>query len=321
MTQSLADKIAALPDSTDNVSGSVSALPTTPELPNSDMINVAPHLLSRIEVHNAITEPVTTGNVEENTTPIVTEEQLLANLKQELLDKGASPALVECMTIDDFEIVGKTRKNKMVSKWDAKRKADMLIKGQANVSPVEQPKTVSKKVKTTMSKYDEQIKQHDKDIKDLTTGMNKIISLLSANQTASVPTTPVIDIAAEDHIIPKIAKQAARAPVTSTTVIPKIEKTTSTPPGATVAPEVFYPFMIKQMKKHNKPYGKESKVSKGVHAVYGGLNKAVKDYYGEDTDVVALTNKMAEEGVIAMKMVRGGPMVFHEPFSWQRLLR
>lgn len=257
-----------------------------------------------------------TAAVDEITEPVVTESDLLDELKRQLIDKGANPEVVAKMTLVDFEIIGKTRKNKMVTTWSHKRKATAIIKQQATVSPVEQPKT--SKVKTTMSKYDKQIEQNAKDISDLKEGMKQMIALAKtgafANQTAAIPATPMTT----DSGIPKVAPAA----VNGSTVIPKIVSTPvvipkvsvpTTATGEKLAPADFYRFLITEKKKHNTSYTKGKKTypaSKGVHAVISGFNQDVKDYYGQDTDVVKLTNMLAQQGVIAMRMVKRGPMVY-----------
>lgn len=48
---------------------------------------------------------------------------------------------------------------------------------------------------------------------------------------------------------------------------------------------------------------------KGIHTVYSGFNEAFKKYYpGEDP--VKATNKLAEEGKIVIRPVKGGVMLY-----------
>jgi hypothetical protein len=152
--------------------------------------------------------------------------------------------------------------------------------------------------------YQDQLNAQAQQIATLQNGMLQICQLLEAKQNAPFVATSVVrapaakaSVPAMNTAIPKIQKQVV--PVKSVLSV-----------NGTESPEVYYRFAITELRKQNKPYGKSSKVSKGVHAVYGGLNSALKKQYGEDTDVVALTNQMAEKGIIAMKMVHGGPMVY-----------
>jgi len=317
MTRSLADEISDLPTPEDTqVAGSDSVLSITPDLTNSDTTNIPPHILSRIAVENISAEPVMTAAVEEISEPVVTESDLLDELKRQLIDKGANPEVVAKMTLVDFEIIGKTRKNKMVTTWAHKRKANAIIKQQATVSPIEQPKT--SKVKTTMSKYDNQIEQNAKDIADLKKGMAQMISLAKsgafANQTAVIPATPMTTNSGIPKVAPAAVNESIVIPkiVSTPVVIPKVfVPTTAT--GEKLAPADFYRFLITEKKKHNTPYTKGKKTypaSKGVHAVISGFNQDVKDYYGQDTDVVKLTNMLVQQGVIVMQMARKGPMFF-----------
>lgn len=47
---------------------------------------------------------------------------------------------------------------------------------------------------------------------------------------------------------------------------------------------------------------------KGIHSVYSGFNQAFKKYYG--VDPVEVTNKLAAEGKLVIKPVRGGVMLY-----------
>jgi hypothetical protein len=48
---------------------------------------------------------------------------------------------------------------------------------------------------------------------------------------------------------------------------------------------------------------------KGIHTVYSGFNEAFKDYFkGEDP--IKATNKLASEGKIIIRPVRGGVMLY-----------
>lgn len=62
-------------------------------------------------------------------------------------------------------------------------------------------------------------------------------------------------------------------------------------------------FVKKAIKKLRDP-----KKSKGIHSVYTGFNKAFKEYF--ETDPVEATTKLAEEGVIETRFVKGGAMLY-----------
>ena len=63
-----------------------------------------------------------------------------------------------------------------------------------------------------------------------------------------------------------------------------------------------YYFVVRAIKKLRKP------PYKGIHTVYSGFNQAFKEYY--DKNPVEVTNKLAEEGKIAIRPVRGGVMLY-----------
>jgi hypothetical protein len=48
---------------------------------------------------------------------------------------------------------------------------------------------------------------------------------------------------------------------------------------------------------------------KGIHTVYSGFNNAFKKYF-DGENPVAVTNKLAEEGKIVIRPVRGGVMLY-----------
>jgi len=50
-------------------------------------------------------------------------------------------------------------------------------------------------------------------------------------------------------------------------------------------------------------------ISKGIHVVYSGFNKALKQYYG-DIDPKEITGKLAREGKIGIRFVKGGAMIY-----------
>ncbi len=48
---------------------------------------------------------------------------------------------------------------------------------------------------------------------------------------------------------------------------------------------------------------------KGIHSVYSGFNEAFKKYF-DGENPVELTNKLASEGTIIVRPVRGGVMLY-----------
>jgi len=48
---------------------------------------------------------------------------------------------------------------------------------------------------------------------------------------------------------------------------------------------------------------------KGIHTVYSGFNDAFKKYYGGENPIDA-TNKLAQEGKIVIRPVKGGVMLY-----------
>jgi hypothetical protein len=48
---------------------------------------------------------------------------------------------------------------------------------------------------------------------------------------------------------------------------------------------------------------------KGIHSVYSGFNEAFKKYF-DGENPVEVTNKLAQEGKIAIRPVKGGVMLY-----------
>ncbi len=48
---------------------------------------------------------------------------------------------------------------------------------------------------------------------------------------------------------------------------------------------------------------------KGIHTVYSGFNEAFKQYY-EGADPIEVTNRLAREGKVVIRPVRGGVMLY-----------
>ncbi len=48
---------------------------------------------------------------------------------------------------------------------------------------------------------------------------------------------------------------------------------------------------------------------KGIHSVYSGFNNAFKKYF-DGENPVEITNKLAKEGKIALRPVKGGVMLY-----------
>ncbi|HEX9444633.1 MAG TPA: hypothetical protein VGA73_10960 [Candidatus Binatia bacterium] len=47
---------------------------------------------------------------------------------------------------------------------------------------------------------------------------------------------------------------------------------------------------------------------KGIHTIYSGFNEAFRSYFNEDP--IKWTNQLATEGVIVIRPVRGGVMIY-----------
>lgn len=63
-----------------------------------------------------------------------------------------------------------------------------------------------------------------------------------------------------------------------------------------------YEFVVKAIKKLRKP------PYKGIHSVYSGFNQAFREYHNKDP--VEVTTKLANEGKIAVRPVRGGVTLY-----------
>ena len=63
-----------------------------------------------------------------------------------------------------------------------------------------------------------------------------------------------------------------------------------------------YEFVVKAIKKLRRP------PYKGIHAVYSGFNQAFRAYFNKDP--VEVTTKLANEGKIALRPVRGGVTLY-----------
>ena len=61
-------------------------------------------------------------------------------------------------------------------------------------------------------------------------------------------------------------------------------------------------FVVRAIEKLRKP------PYKGIHTVYSGFNQAVKEYFG--TNPVEVTQKLAREGKIITRPVKGGVMLY-----------
>jgi hypothetical protein len=63
-----------------------------------------------------------------------------------------------------------------------------------------------------------------------------------------------------------------------------------------------YDFVVTAIKKLRKP------PYKGIHSVYSGFNQAFRDYFGKNP--VEVTTKLAEEGKIVTRPVKGGVTLY-----------
>jgi hypothetical protein len=61
-------------------------------------------------------------------------------------------------------------------------------------------------------------------------------------------------------------------------------------------------FVVRAIEKLRKP------PYKGIHTVYSGFNQAVKEYFG--TNPVEITQRLAREGKIVTRPVKGGVMLY-----------
>jgi hypothetical protein len=63
-----------------------------------------------------------------------------------------------------------------------------------------------------------------------------------------------------------------------------------------------YEFVIRAIKRLKKP------PYKGIHSVYSGFNQAFREYFNKDP--VEATTKLAQEGRIVTRPVRGGATLY-----------
>jgi len=63
-----------------------------------------------------------------------------------------------------------------------------------------------------------------------------------------------------------------------------------------------YEFVVRAIKKLRKP------PYKGIHSVYSGFNQAFREYF--DKDPVELTTRLADEGKIITRPVKGGVTLY-----------
>jgi hypothetical protein len=61
-------------------------------------------------------------------------------------------------------------------------------------------------------------------------------------------------------------------------------------------------FVLRAIKRLRKP------PYRGIHSVYSGFNQAFKEHFGKNP--VDVTKRMAEEGKIVTRPVRGGVMLY-----------
>ncbi len=61
-------------------------------------------------------------------------------------------------------------------------------------------------------------------------------------------------------------------------------------------------FVIRAIKRLRKP------PYKGIHSVYSGFNQAFKEYFGKNP--IEATQRLAQEGKIVTRPVRGGVMLY-----------
>ena len=61
-------------------------------------------------------------------------------------------------------------------------------------------------------------------------------------------------------------------------------------------------FILRAVRKLRKP------PYKGIHSVYSGFNRAFRDYFQKDP--IDTTTRLAEEGKIVTRPVKGGVMIY-----------
>jgi len=61
-------------------------------------------------------------------------------------------------------------------------------------------------------------------------------------------------------------------------------------------------FIVRAVRKLRKP------PYKGIHSVYSGFNRAFRDYFQKDP--IETTTRLAEEGRIVTRPVKGGVMIY-----------
>jgi hypothetical protein len=67
-----------------------------------------------------------------------------------------------------------------------------------------------------------------------------------------------------------------------------------------ISPEEFVRMAILKLRTGN---------FKGIHTIYSGFNEAFRKYFNGE-DPVKLTNRLAEEGKIAIRPVKGGVILY-----------
>lgn len=70
--------------------------------------------------------------------------------------------------------------------------------------------------------------------------------------------------------------------------------------GNTITPDEFVRLAVLKLRTGN---------FKGIHTVFSGFNDAFKRYFGGG-DPIQATNRMAEEGRIALRPVKRGVMIY-----------
>jgi hypothetical protein len=101
----------------------------------------------------------------------------------------------------------------------------------------------------------------------------------------------------------KIGKQSGWTRIDVNRKEPIETKTEEVPMGKEGKPKLSEEeFIVRAIKKLRKP------PYKGIHSVYSGFNRAYKEYFGANP--VEMTQKLAVEGKIVTRPVRGGVMIY-----------
>jgi hypothetical protein len=227
-------------------------------------MSIAPHLIAA-----AASEPAITVKIAGNS-----GAKLAPELVQELVKKGLRKEIAEVMTVEEYEAVGKQRKNTSVKAWKAKKSAlegSKAIQHEQALPVHEVLKSGSKKEENNMAPKI-----------DINAIADQVLLAINAKLSAKQETFAAKPIAKTDgKKSPEVAVRELIAKINQRKV--KAGKT--------------YTFQ-------------DGTVDKGVHAVWDGYNASLRAYYGEDMDVVAFTSALETAGIVKVVPAKGGAKVY-----------